>query len=168
MGCLAPRTDIKPCKDNLLQSLTNPSPRHRAPANIKEWRRWFCHYSSIYTAKFYKASGPMFEYVLRVEGLVNRFPNTVIWRMYDEEFRRAKPSKPWLEWHKLSQSVLDSVCEEHRAWVKHNRQDSQAQGQKQGQNQAQSKPKHKRGEFPNNGSCHHWNNRDCTKQKLSV
>ncbi len=115
MGCLAPHTDIKPRRDNLLQTLTNTSPHHRASANIEEWRHWFCHYSSIYTAKFFKVSDPMFEYVLRIEGLVDRFPNTVIWSMYDEEFRWAKPQKPWLYWHELSQMVLDSVCEEHRA-----------------------------------------------------
>ncbi len=66
----------------------------------------------------------MFEYVLRIEGLVDRFPNTTIWRMYDEEFCQAKPQKPWLEWHELNQSVIDSVTEEHRAWAKHNCQES--------------------------------------------
>ncbi|MCP4263522.1 MAG: hypothetical protein GY774_39350 [Planctomycetes bacterium] len=96
--------------------------------------------------------------------MAERFPNTVIWRKYDEEFRRAKPTKPWYLWHEVNQVVLDSVCEEHRAWLKHNRQNSQSQGQKQGHEQTQAKPKQKRGDFPNNGTCHKWNNRDCTRQ----
>ncbi len=76
----------------------------------------------------------MFEYVLRIEGLVDRFPNTMIWRLYDKECHRAKPQRPSLEWHQIDQAVLDSAMEEHRAWAKNNRQENHNQGQNQGQN----------------------------------
>ncbi len=114
-------------------------------------------------AKYFKAAGPMFNYVLRIEDLVERFPNTIIWRLYDEEFRWAKPTRPWYLWHEINQGVLDSVCEEHRAWLKHNRQ-NQSQGQNQSNDQSQPKSKQRKFDMPTNGSCHKWNTHGCTRQ----
>ncbi len=91
----------------------------------------------------------MFEYVLRIEGLVDRFLNTMIWRLYDEEFHQAKPQRPWLHWHEIDQKVLDCITEEHRVWAKNRRDENQNQNQNQNQNNA--KPKSYQN-MPKNGS----------------
>ncbi|MCP4256220.1 MAG: hypothetical protein GY774_01680 [Planctomycetes bacterium] len=148
LGCLAPRSDIKP-RENLspLLQLTTASPKHRPPATIDEWRRWFHVYATIYTSRFNDAAPQMFEYVNRIYGLHAKHPNTYIWRLYDEEFRRYKASHPKTNWHELEPKCLAAVEEEY---VVSNRRKGGADKSGGVEN------------FPRNGTCHHWNRGDCT------
>ncbi len=157
LGSLAPRTDIKP-QENVhpLLRLTT-STRYRRPHDVDEWRRWFHRFSAVYTAKFTDAGPQLFEYVNRIFGLQAKHPNTYIWSLYDEEFRKKKAAIPDLEWHELDIPLLNLVEEEHQVNAKKRNQGGKKFNQK---NQSESNPKLQN--LPTNGTCLFWNRGSCS------
>ncbi len=99
LGTLAPRSDFKP-KINVestgsdLSQLSLAPVRALSAANIDEWRKWWCIFSMVYTAKYLKAGPQLFAYENKIYGFKSRYPNTYVWRSYDEKCRRLKASKP--------------------------------------------------------------------------
>ncbi len=53
----------------------------------------------------------MLAYQNKIYSFQKRYPNTLVWRMYDEEFRKLKVSNPSLEWHTTHQDALDGVLD---------------------------------------------------------
>ena len=154
LGCLAPPSDIKPKEQqNLLLSLTNSKPRFRPPFSIDEWRRWFCIYATIYTTRYYKSAPQLFEYINRIYGLQAKSPNTYIWRLYDEEFRKRKAADPSLDWHEINEKCLRAVEEQHMVWLqkKQNFNNNSSSG---------SNDKKSSSNLPKNGTCNFWNKND--------
>ncbi len=159
-------SDIRPVENTqpLLQ-LTSTSPKYCPPSHIDEWRRWFHRHCTIYTAKFIDAGAQLFEYVNRIYGLHAKHPNTFIWCLYDEEFRKLKTAKRWKEWHKLDPGCLRAVEEEHvialrKKQLMANRGNSGYNGPNGASNGNNANSGMVR--FPSNGTCHHWNRGECT------
>ncbi len=90
LGLLASRAEQKPKinveSHNGVSQVSLLPPKVRVPANIEEWRKWWCIYATIYTSKYALAASQMFAYENKIYSYVKRYPGTFVWRMYDEEF----------------------------------------------------------------------------------
>ncbi|MCP3890845.1 MAG: hypothetical protein GY702_18525, partial [Desulfobulbaceae bacterium] len=115
LGLLASRSEQKPkvnveSHDGVSQVSLLP-PKVRVPANIDEWRKWWCIYATIYTSRFALATSQMFAYENKIFSYVKRFPGTFVWRLYDEEFRKLKQSDVDLNWHETHQPALNAILD---------------------------------------------------------
>ena len=72
---------------------------------------------STYLQKFSKEAPHVFTYIQRIMSLSRTYPNTYIWRLYDERFRRVKQFSRHLPWHLIDQNILQEV-RAHLAQVK--------------------------------------------------
>ncbi|MCP3892664.1 MAG: hypothetical protein GY702_27880, partial [Desulfobulbaceae bacterium] len=152
LGLLASRSEQKPkvnveSHDGVSQVSLLP-PKVRVPANIDEWRKWWCIYATIYTSRFALAASQMFAYENKIFSYVKRYPGTFVWRMYDEEFRKLKQSDVDLNWHETHQPALDAILD-----VVMGARDFTASG-----NNVTKKKK-----LLANGTCYHWNRGNCKK-----
>ena len=155
LGCLAPRSDIRQKEsETFWEKLTNSSPKYRPPSNVDEWRRWFSTYSAIYVAKYPKSGPEIIEYMNRIYGLHCSRPNTYIWRLYDEEFRKKKFNDVTLKWDEINDKCLRFVEEQHAVWLKKKNQNKNANPQNQ-KNQKQ------------NGTCNFWNKGQCKRESCN-
>ncbi|MCP3932547.1 MAG: hypothetical protein GY705_26040, partial [Bacteroidetes bacterium] len=141
LGWLAPRSNLRFQKSNTMNARF--AARVEPPKNIEEWRTWFLVYCIIYTTKYTDSSPELFAYIQKIYGLYYLHKNTFIWRLYDEEFRKAKACDPELHWNDTHQRSLDSV-------IMFN---SQAENNKS--NEAGSL------KLPKNGTCIAWNKSYC-------
>ena len=90
-------------------SFTPAKPRQ--PATIYEWMSMFSTFSAIYTLKYPEEAPSLFTYILRVMGLTKSHPNSYIWRIYDERFRKLKQYSVNLPWQMLNHHVLQESQE---------------------------------------------------------
>ena len=91
-----------------LQFTPNKPPQ---PSNIYEWINWFGVFAAIYTRRYSAQAPSLFTYIQRVMSLSRSHPNSYVWRIYDERFRRLKQYSDALPWFLLDQHVLNDAKE---------------------------------------------------------
>ncbi|MCP3929541.1 MAG: hypothetical protein GY705_10610, partial [Bacteroidetes bacterium] len=167
LGWLAPRSEQK-FQETTSTSSNKTIMKVKPSANIDEWRDRFTTYAIIYTSRFKKSAPEMFAYTKRIYGLKFRSPNSFLWRLYDEEFRKLKAVDPTKTWDKIHQPTLFRVEEVlNQTSYKLNLSGQNTNSQNSGygnsnQNQYQNVNKNKsKLKFPKNGTCHSWNMANC-------
>jgi hypothetical protein len=88
-------------KDSLL-SLT-PS-KAQPPGNFFEWLRLFSTYTAVYVEKFPDQAAAMTTYQIRIMDMQRSYGG-LIWRNYDEKFRRLRAKMPGMAWQVINWQI---------------------------------------------------------------
>ncbi len=131
----------------------------RAAADVDEWRKWWATFCTIYTTKYPRAAPQLFAYENKIYSFKASYTCSLVWREYDEEFRRLKAADPLLDWHE-THGALDAVLDSlmiHRDFQSSHKESS-AQPHKERESKGRKHVK-----LLSNGTCHHWNHGNCSR-----
>jgi hypothetical protein len=87
--------------DSLIRlTQSNPNP----PGNIHEWLRLFATYAAVYVQAFPEQAAAIMSYMIRILDMQRSYGG-LIWRSYDEKFRKVKGKCQKLPWHVVNWQI---------------------------------------------------------------
>jgi hypothetical protein len=90
---------------NSTDSLISLTPsKAQPPGNFYEWLRLFSTYTAVYVEKFPAQAAALMTYQIRIMDMQRSYGG-LVWRNYDEKFRRLRAKMPGMSWQVINWQI---------------------------------------------------------------